>query len=45
MAVFNTNQVRHLYVTGVNENGGVQSPVAYGSSPDAATLKSAPIGI
>lgn len=41
MAVFNTNQVRHLYVTGVNSSkveAAQQTPV------DPTTLKSKPVG-
>lgn len=41
MAVFNTNQVRHLYVTGVNSS---KVENAQATPVDAATLKSKPVG-
>lgn len=41
MAVFNTNQVRHLYVA---KSEGIQSPVAYKDHPSVATVKAAAIG-
>lgn len=41
MAVFNTNQVRHLYVA---KSSGIQAAVAYGSGPDAAAIKAADAG-
>lgn len=41
MAVFNTNQVRHLYVTGVNSS---KVENAQTTPVDAATLKSKPVG-
>ena len=47
MAVFNTNQVRHLYVTGVNENGGLANaqlgPVTK-TAAQMATFKQKPVG-
>ena len=41
MAVFNTNQVRHLYVTSVNES---KVEAAQDAPVDPATLKSKPVG-
>lgn len=43
MAVFNTNQVRHLYVTGVNDGGSLANAQA---TPvvNNATFKSKPVG-
>ena len=47
MAVFNTNQVRHLYVTGVNQNGGLVEaqlgPVTK-TAAQMATFKQKPVG-
>lgn len=46
MAVFNTNQVRHLYAAGTYTSGtsGIQAAVAYGSGPNAAAIKAASAG-
>lgn len=46
MAVFNTNQVRHLYVAGTYTSGtsGIQSAVDYENRPAASAIKAASAG-